>query len=163
MPFSIGFQLASPLTAGRSHSWTHVGPALFVSLWIETKLLFLLINRRPILWPDSWFSSRRWILSHCRLSVMNYQLWMWMGFPLSVLCSGSTMYEVCPDDFRKIAIKKTVIVSTFCIFSFCQYGRQRSSRTSSGSALTAGAPRRSSPPCYFSYAHLSSYWRPPER
>ncbi len=34
----------------------------------------------------------------------------------------------------------------------------------SGSALiTAGAPRRSAPPCYFSYPYISSSRRPPER
>ncbi len=60
-------------------------------------------------------------------------------------------------------ITKTVIVATFCIFSFCQYGRQRSSRTSDSALITARAPQRSSPPCYFSYPHLSSYRRPPER
>ncbi len=59
--------------------------------------------------------------------------------------------------------KKTVIVATFCVFSFCQYGRQRSSRTSGSALITAGAPRRSSLPRYFSYPHLSSYRRPPER
>ncbi len=60
-------------------------------------------------------------------------------------------------------IKKTDRVATFSIFSFCQYGRQRSSRTSGSALITAGAPRQSSPPCYFSYPHLSSYRRPPER
>ncbi len=59
--------------------------------------------------------------------------------------------------------KKTVILAPFCIFSFCQYGRQRSLCTSGSALITAGAPRRSSPPCYFSYPHLSSYRRPPER
>ncbi len=60
-------------------------------------------------------------------------------------------------------IQKTVIVATFCIFSFCQYGRQRPLRTLESALITAEAPRRSSPPWYFSYPHLSSYRRPPER
>jgi hypothetical protein len=60
-------------------------------------------------------------------------------------------------------IKKTDRVATFSIFSFCQYGRQRSSRTSGSALITAGAPWQSSPPCYFSCPHLSSYRRPPER
>ncbi len=72
-------------------------------------------------------------------------------------------YEVCPDDCRKITIKKTDIVATFCIFSFCQHGSQRSSRTSGSALITAGGPWRSSPPCYFLYPHLSSYRRTPER
>ncbi len=62
----------------------------------------------------------------------------------------------------KSQYKKTDRVATFSIFSFCQYGLQRSSRTSGSALITAGAPRRSSPPCYFSYPHLSSYRRPPE-
>ncbi len=66
---------------------------------------------------------------------------------------------MCPNRNNK----KTVILATFCIFSFCQYGRQRSSRTSGSALITAGAPRQSSPPCYFSYPHLSSYRRLPER
>ncbi len=65
-----------------------------------------------------------------------------------------------PENLNK---KKPVILATFCIFSFCQYGRQRSSLASGSALITAGAPRRSSPPCYFSYPHLSSYRRPPER
>jgi hypothetical protein len=63
----------------------------------------------------------------------------------------------------KSQYKQTDRVGTFCIFSFCQYGLQRSSRTSGSALITAGAPRQSSPPCYFSYPHLSSYRRPPER
>ncbi len=49
------------------------------------------------------------------------------------------------------------------MLSFCQYGRQRSSRTLDSVLITAGAPRQSSLPWYFSYPHLSSYRRPPER
>jgi hypothetical protein len=52
---------------------------------------------------------------------------------------------------------------TFCIFCFCQYGRQRSSRTSGSTLITAGALRRSSPPRYFSYPPPSPSRRPPER
>jgi hypothetical protein len=39
-------------------------------------------------------------------------------------------------------IKKTDRVSTFSIFSFCQYGLQRSSRTSGRALITGGAPRQ---------------------
>ncbi len=60
-------------------------------------------------------------------------------------------------------IKKTVIVTTFGIFSFCQYGRQRSSRTSGSALVTTGPPRRSSPLCYFSYPPPSPSRRPLER
>ncbi len=59
--------------------------------------------------------------------------------------------------------KKTVLVATFCMFSFCQYDSQRSSRTSDSALITAGAPRRSSLPCYFSYLHPISSRRPAER
>ncbi len=72
------------------------------------------------------------------------------------------LYEVCPDNFRKITIKKTVIVTTFCIFSFCQYGCQRSSRTSGSSLFTAGALWQSLLLGYFSYPHLTASRRPPE-
>ncbi len=51
---------------------------------------------------------------------------------------------------------------TFCIFSFCQYGRQRSSHTSGSALVTARAPQWSSPPGYFSYPHPISSRRPPE-
>ncbi len=73
------------------------------------------------------------------------------------------MYKVCPDNFWKITIKQTVGVATFCVFSFCQYGSQRSSCISGSALITAGAPRRSWPPCYFSYPHPSSSRRPSER
>ncbi len=73
------------------------------------------------------------------------------------------MYKVCPDNFREIAKKNTVIVATFFVFGFCQYGHQRSSRISGSALITVEAPRWSSPPYYFSYPHLSSYRRPPER
>ncbi len=59
--------------------------------------------------------------------------------------------------------QKTVTVVTFCIFSFCLYGRQRSSRTSGSTLITAGAPRRSSPLRYFSYPHPSPSRRPTEQ
>jgi hypothetical protein len=51
----------------------------------------------------------------------------------------------------KSRYKKTGIVATFSMFSFCQYGRQQPSRSSGSALITAGAPRRSSPPSYFSY------------
>ncbi len=59
-------------------------------------------------------------------------------------------YKGCPDDFRKSQYKKTDWVATFFIFSFCQYGLQRSSLTSGSALITAGAPRWSSPLCHFS-------------
>ncbi len=43
------------------------------------------------------------------------------------------------------------------------YGRQRSSHTSDSALITAGAPRRRLPLCYFSYPHPISSRRPPER
>ncbi len=72
-------------------------------------------------------------------------------------------YEVWIHDFRKTSMnKKMIIVRLFSVLSFSQYGRRRSSRASGSALITAGAPWRSSPPCYFSYPCLSTSRRPPE-
>jgi hypothetical protein len=80
-----------------------------------------------------------------------------------IIYDNKQLYEVGIHDFRKIAIRKTVIVMTFCIFSFCQHGRQQSSCTSGSALITAEGPLRISPPCYFSYPPPRPFRRPPER
>ncbi len=97
--------------------------------------------------------------SNCIIADMIISSVHWYG---DIECIEYEIYEVWIHDFRKISIKKTIKVRLLSVFSFSQYGRWRSSRTSGSALITAGVPWWSSLPRYFSYPPLSASRRPPE-